>query len=413
MTSRERVLAAFDHRETDRIPLDFGGHRSSGISASLYGKLKEALGIHTGDIYVYDVVQELAIVEEPVLDALGVDTVEMGRGFLLDDNEWKAWVLPCGTPCKIPAFINLQDRGGDTFLVSEDGIDLAILKRGSRFFRQTHHPYEHREFETNRYDDLQEIFGRTMWTGAPSVGTHIDYTTEEGFKKLRDGARELRRKTERAIIGIFGGNMFEIPQFLYGLDKYLLYMGLYPQACIRLSEALYTMYSRNLETWLDAVGDYIDVIVFADDMGSQMGPQMSTEMYRQYFKPYHQRLWRRAREKAHVRTLLHSCGGIESLLEDLIDAGLESSNPIQINCRGMDPVSLKEKYGSRFTFWGGGCDTGEVLPLRSPRDVKEHTRRQIDVFRPGGGFVFQQVHNIMPEVPVENVLALFEAVRDS
>ncbi len=411
MKSRERVLAAFDHRETDRIPFDFGGHRSSGISASLYGRLKEALGIHSGGIYVYDLVQQLAIVEEAVLDALGVDTVEMGRGFLLEDKDWKTWVLPDGTPCKIPAFINLESRQGDTYIVSDKGIDLAVLKRDSRFFKQIYFPYEQRDFESNTYDDLADIFGDTMWTGAPSVGTHLDCNASKGFKELRDGARKLRAKTDRAIIGIFGGNMFEIPQFLYGIDKYLLYMGLYPEACLRLSETLYAMYAKNLETWLDAVGDCIDIIVFADDMGTQTGPQMSTEMYRRYYKPYHSRLWRRAREKSGVRTLLHSCGGIEPLLDDLIDAGLDSSNPVQINCRGMDPVHLKQQYGNRFTFWGGGCDTGEVLPHSTPREVKEHTRRQIETFRTGGGFIFQQVHNIMPDVPLENVLAMFDVVR--
>ncbi len=413
MTSRERIRAAFQHQETDRVPLDFGGHRSSGIAASLYPSLKKALGIRSGNTYVYDIVQQLAIVEEPVLDALGVDTIELGRAFLLDDKSWKDWTLPAGTPCKIPGFINLERRGENTFIVSQKGIDLAVLAPGSLFFRQIYHPYGECDFEKNTYADLEELFAETMWTGAPSVGTHIDYTTSQGYSELRAGARRLREKSQRAIVGIFGGNMFEIPQFLYGIDKYLLYMGLYPADCERLSSVLYQRYSKRLETWLEAVGEYIDIVVFADDLGSQTGPFMSPQMYRQYFKPWHARLWKRAKEKAGVHTMLHSCGGYEPLLEDLIDAGLDCSNPVQINSRGMEPANLKAKYGKRFTFWGGGCDTGVVLPHHTPKQVQEHTRKQVAIWRQSGGFVFQQVHNIMPEVPIENVLAMFEAARNA
>ncbi len=411
MTSRERIRAAFQHQETDRVPLDFGGHRSSGIAASLYPSLKKALGISSGGTYVYDVVQQLAIVEEPVLDALGADTIELGRGFLLEDSAWKDWTLPDGTPCKIPGYIDLQRREEGTFIVSPRGTDLAVLAPGSRFFKQIYHPYGELDFEQNSYSDLEEVFPETMWTGAPSVGTHIDYTTPQGFNELREGARRLRERTERAIIGIFGGNMFEIPQFLYGIDKYLLYMGLYPAACERFSEVLYRRYAQRLETWLEAVGEYIDIAVFADDLGSQTGPFMSPHMYRQYYKPWHAKQWKRARQKAGVRIMLHSCGGIEPLLEDLIEAGLDCSNPVQINSRGMEPAKLKARYGERFTFWGGGCDTGVVLPQHSPQQVREHTRRQVEIWRRGGGFVFQQVHNIMPEVPIQNVLAMFETVR--
>ncbi len=413
MTSRERVLAAFQHQETDRVPLDFGGHRSSGIAASLYPSLKKALGISTGATYVYDIVQQLAIVEEPVLDALGVDTIELGRGFLLDDKSWKNWTLPDGTACKIPGYINLQRRGESTYIVSPKGVDLAVLAPDSRFFKQIYDPYAERDFEKNTYADLEEVFPETMWTGAPSVGTHIDYTTPQGFKELREGARLLRERSQRAIIGIFGGNMFEVPQFLYGIDKYLLYMGLYPAACERLSAILYQRHSKNLEIWLDAVGEFVDIAVFADDLGSQTGPFMSPQMYRQYYKPWHAKQWKRAKQKAKVRTMLHSCGGYEPLLKDLIDAGLDCSNPVQINSRGMEPANLKAKYGKRFTFWGGGCDTGVVLPRHSPEQVREHTRKQISIWRQGGGFVFQQVHNIMPEVPIENVLAMFEAVQEA
>ena len=130
MTSRERVLCALNHQQPDRVPIDFGGHRSSGIAAIAYAKLKKALGITSGDIYIYDMAQQLAIVETEVLDAVGSDVVELGRGFMLDDSEWKDWELPDGTPCKIPGFINIEKRGSDSYLLSDDGIDLAIQREG-------------------------------------------------------------------------------------------------------------------------------------------------------------------------------------------------------------------------------------------------------------------------------------------
>jgi uroporphyrinogen decarboxylase len=135
-------------------------------------------------------------------------------------------------------------------------------------------------------------------------------------------------------------------------------------------------------------------------------------MYRDYYKPWHTKIWRRVKDLApHVNIHLHCCGGFESVLDDLIEAGLESSNPIQITCRGMEPQHLKSTFGDRFTFWGGGCDTRLVLPKGSPEEVKNNVRELVKIWSPGGGFVFQQVHNILADVPPENILAMFEAVR--
>ena len=410
MNSRECVLAAINHRQPDRVPVDFGGHRSSGIAAIAYAKLKKALGITGGDIYVYDIIQQLAIVEPPVLDVVGADVVEMGRGFMLNDNDWKPWVLPDGTPCKIPAYVNMEKRGDDSYLVSGDGVDLAIQTKGCLYFEQIHWPLANRPIETDDFSDLAGVFKHGMWS-VPTPGSHIPLTPA-GLKSLAAGAKALRDSTDRAIIGLFGGNLFEIPEWLYGMEKYLTYMVLYPEACIRLSEKLCQIHLSNLEKWLSVVGPYIDIISFGDDLGGQNGPLLSTAMYRRYYKPYHKKLWHRAKELApHIKIHLHSCGGIEPLLEDLIDAGLEMVNPVQITCRGMDARSLKTKYGSRFTFWGGGCDTRYILPRATPQEVTKHVKEQIAILNPGGGFVFQQVHNIMADVPVENILAMFEAIH--
>lgn len=411
MNSRERVLAAINHQEPDRVPIDFGGHRSSGIAAIAYAKLKKALGITSGDIYVYDMIQQLAIVEPPVLDAIGADVVELGRGFMLDDKEWKPWVLPDGTSCKIPGYINIEKRGEDSYLISGDGLDLAIQKKGCLYFEQIHWPLADRPIEDDDFSDLQEVFKHSVWTDVTSPGSHIPLT-KVGLESLTAGAKALRESTERAIVGLFGGSMFEIPQFLYRMDNYLTYMALYPEACIRLSEKLCELHLSNLEKWLGAVAPYIDIILFGDDLGGQNGPLISPTMYRRYYKPYHKKLWLRVKELApHIKIQLHTCGGIEPLLEDLIDAGLEIANPVQTTCRGMNADNLKAKYGQRFTFWGGGCDTQHLLPQATPKEIAKHVKEQVTILSPGGGFVFQQIHNILANVSPERITAMFDAVH--
>lgn len=409
MNSRERVMAAINHQQPDRPAIDFGGHRSSGIMAVTYAKLKEALGIKTGHVYVYDMIQQLAIVEPEVLDALNVDTVELGRAFMLEEGDWQDWILPDGTPCKIPGFIKIENVDGDQYLLAEDGTRLGVQVKDGFFFEQCHYPMGDRDFENDPFDDIAEQFAYTQWTGIAAPGNHFPLD-EAGLARLAAGAKRLRESTDRAIIGLFGGNLFEIPQYLIGMEKYLLYLGLYPEAIKRFSEKLTDLHLENLEKWLGAVGPYIDIVLFGDDLGTQTGPFMSTAMYQEYFKPYHSKLWHRAKEIADVKVQLHCCGGVEPLLDDLIDAGLDAINPVQISCAGMDSQVLKDKYSQRLCLWGGGCDTREVLPLGQPAEVAEHVKGQLNVLNPGGGFIFQQVHNILAGVPVENILAMFDAV---
>ena len=143
----------------------------------------------------------------------------------------------------------------------------------------------------------------------------------------------------------------------------------------------------------------------------QTGPQMSPAMYREFFKPRHSLLWHRAKQLANVKVMLHSCGGIRELIPDLIEAGLDAVNPVQISCRGMDAKGLKADFGKDLVFWGGGCDTQTVLPRGTPEEVRRHVRQQVEILSPGGGFVFQQVHNVMANVPPDNIVAMLEAIR--
>jgi uroporphyrinogen decarboxylase len=410
MNSRQRVRTALDFKNPDKIPIDFGGHRSSGISAMAYARLKKALGITTGDVYVYDMMQQLAIIEDPVLDALEVDTIELGRAFYLQQNDWKEWALPDGTPCQIPAAANIEKRSEDWYLLAPDGTPVGVQKPGCDFFEQIYYPLQESDFEHSDFSEIGAASARSMRAAAPVPGSHLR-TDEAGLAELTAGAQRLRAATDRAIQASFGGKLIEGPQALYGMENYLVYTALYPEATLRLSETLCDSYCASLRKWLPPLAPYIDIIGFGDDLGSNHGPLISPDKYRLYYKPFHARMWHLVKELApDVRILLHCCGGIEPLLEDLIEAGLDAVNPVQISARGMQLDALKSKYGGRITFWGGGCDTQTILPHGTPDQVRAHVRGQLEIMQGNGGFVFQQVHNIIGRVPVENILAMFETV---
>lgn len=401
MNSRERVLAALVHRETDRTAVDFSGHRSSGIAAIAYPKLRKYLGLSDRPIRVYDVIQQLAIVDDDVLDRYGVDTIEMGRGFALDEKSWSPWTLPDGTECFVPAWTGLEREEGRWVIRSQSGRVLAHMPDGTLYFEQTYFPFL-------KEDDLNavgEILGECMWTAVASPPGPVDKQT------LSEGAKQLRTKTDRAIIGLFGGNLFEIGQFLYRNDRFMMMLASEPQHAHRFLDKLVEIHLTNLERFLDAVGKHIDVILFGDDLGMQTGAMISPQMYREFFKARHKLLWNKAKELADVKVMLHCCGGVRELLRDLVEAGLDAINPVQISCSGMDASELKVEFGRELTFWGGGCDTRDVLPNGTPEQVAEHVKNQVKILRKDGGFVFQQVHNILANVAAENITAMFDAVN--
>jgi len=389
MTSRERVLRAVNHLEPDRVPIDLGGHRSSGIMAIAYHRLKQHLGIESGDIYVYDFVQQLAIVEPEVLDRFGVDVVELGRGFALAPEDWRDWVLPDGTPCKIPSFIEPVRVDGDWYVYHPDGTLIAIQKRGSLYFEQTCWPLADSSSESR--SDLEAAFSKVSWGALGTPPSPIGYDAED-LARLEAGARAFRASTDRAIVGLFGGNLLENSQFLYGMANFLAMMASEPGRVHRLLDQLVEMHLENLERYLDAVGPYIDIILFGDDLGMQTGPQISPRMYLEYLHPRYKTMWTRAKELADVKVMLHSCGGLYPLLGYLIEAGLDIIQPVQTTARGMDIQRLKREFGS---------------DLWVARDV----RRRVEILSPGGGFVFQQIHNVMADVPPENIVAMLDAVR--
>ena len=407
MNSRERVFTSLNHRDPDTVPIDLSGHRSSGITAIAYARLRRFLDLPEKAIRVYDPIQQLAIVDDDVLDRFGVDTIELGRAFALDDSDWADWVLPDGTPCKMPAWAAPELEGETWVLRSTTGRVIAIMPPGALYFEQAHYPY----FERDDVEDIPGAMRECMWCaiGSPP-GPRAD--GPEGLGHLKSGARRLRASTDRAIIGLFGGNTLEMGQFFWRNDGFLMLLAENPIRAHAFLDTLLEVHLANLDRFLGAVGDNIDVILFGDDLGAQQGPQISPDMYREYFKPLHQAMWTRAKQLANVKVMLHCCGGVRDLLPDLIDAGLDAINPVQVSCSGMGAEALKRDFGRDITFWGGGCDTQHILPLGTPDEVRRHVREQVRALNPGGGFVFQQVHNILPNVPAENIVAMFDAIRD-
>jgi uroporphyrinogen decarboxylase len=291
---------------------------------------------------------------------------------------------------------------------------------GTLYFEQTHYPFAESD---ERAGGLARAFADSMWTSpllSCPPGPLAD--GEAGLRVLREGAARLRGETDRAIVGLFGGSLFETGQFLYRSDNFFLLLAGEPAKAERFLDMVVESHLSNLERFLGAVGDSIDIVLFGDDLGMQTGPQISPAMYSRFFKPRHSLMWKRAKElgpagrggdpkRPALRVMLHCCGGIRELLPDLIHAGADAINPVQITCGGMEPAGLKRDFGRDIVFWGGGCDTRMVLPGGTPQEVHDHVRRQVEIFSRDGGFVFQQVHNILANVPPKNIEAMFDAVR--
>jgi len=409
MTSRERVLAAIEHCQPDQVPIDLGSNPSSGISAMAYNKLKAALGFTGGHTRVYDVVQQLAQPEDAMLGAFGVDVLDIGRAFNTSDDDWYDITLSDGSAAQYPKWFRPILREDGAREVERDGLTIARQPCQGAFFDQTHFPYL--DGYPSDYENLPSAMRTVLWQAlAHSPWDHVADATF--WDDLRAKALHLRATTDKALMIVCGCNLFEWGTFLRRMDNFLMDILCEPDEVERLLETLTELHLRGLEKVCRAVGDVADILRFGDDLGMISGPLMSPECYRRLFKRYHARLNAYVHAHSGMKTFLHSCGSIYRLLPDLIDAGYDIINPVQTNCAEMDPTALKREFGADITFWGGGCDTASVLNKGTPEDVRRHVLERCAIFAPGGGFVFNTVHNILPEVPPQNVLAMFEAVRE-
>ena len=411
MTSRERVLSSINHKQPDYVPLDLGGTPSSGISAIAYNNLKKELGITHGHTRIFDVVQQVAQPEMEILDKFGVDVIDIGRVFNEKDKDWYDIELADGSIGQYPVWFRpVKQENGDYLVFDKEGTMIAKMPVGATFFDQTYFPYV--EDYPDDWSDLDHQMGKVLWSAL--VHSPWDHAGDKDFyKTLRERTLALRSQTDRALMITCGCNLFEWGTFLRRMDNFLMDTYADPENVEALVEQLMIRHMETLKNVCESVGDIVDILRFGDDLGMDTGMFMSREKYQTLFKPYHTQLNEYVHRHSNMKTFLHSCGSIYPIMGDLIDAGYDVINPVQTTAYQMDPATLKREFGKDITFWGGGCNTRSVLNRSTPDVVYDYTRRMIDIFAPDGGFVFNQEHNIMPDVPAENLLAMYRAVADS
>lgn len=394
MNHRERVMAAVRHETPDRLPVDLGGMRSTGIMALSYADLKDHLGITEGDTYIFDTMQQLAYVEEPIRERFGCDVLILDAGLIAG---WKPYTMSDGRQAQISAdFLTEADGEGGEYALDETGRRVMHRPASSFYFDGIYNPLENVSTIEELADYNPEPFSDELLTA------------------LQAEAKRLHEETDYAVLGTFGGAFLEGGQGLRGWMNFMMDLAGNKPFAEHLLDRMLEHYLTNVELYLDAVGDYINLIQMGGDLGSQAGPQIRPEQYYELIQPRQAALWGRIHElKPDVAVFLHCCGGIIDLIPGIIDAGCDVLNPVQTNAVGMDPVTLKEKFGKDVCFWGGGCDTQKVLPFGTPEEVYADTKRNIEIFKPDSGFVFCQIHNIQAQVPPENILAMYEAVKDN
>jgi uroporphyrinogen decarboxylase len=410
MNSRERILAAINHKQPDRIPVDLGATPSSGISVIAYQNLINYLGLGYLKNHVYDVIQEVTQPEIELLDLFKVDVLDIGRFFNSSENYWHKLELMKGYPAFYPKWFNpVKQPDGSWLGAGQSGEYIGKMPFEATFFDQLIFPYVN-SYPDN-FNNISQDMSRVIWGGFGFPP--YDRMNEKDFwKMLRETIIEERSKTDKALLIGVGCNLFEWGTFLRRIDNFLMDLYMEPENVHRLLEKLLEMHMDFLSKICTAIGDVVDIIKFGDDLGTNTGPFMPCEIYNEFFKPRHKVMCDYIKANSSAHTMLHCCGGIYELIPGLIEAGFEIINPVQINAFGMEPDRLKKEFGSEITFWGGGCNTQSILNSATPQQVKDHVRHNLEIFSPGGGYVFNTVHNILPDVPPENIMAMFEAVAE-
>jgi uroporphyrinogen decarboxylase len=411
MTSRACVLAAIHHKQPDRVPVDLGATPSSGISAIAYSNLLKHLGRTDLPVLVYDVVQQLAQPDLSILDQFGVDVLDIGRTFNDQPSDWIPTTLANGAPAFYPKWYKPTKLADNSFVTYDDD-GKRILSRmpvGATFFDQTYFPYVDGYPES--YEGLDAEMHRIMW--ARDAHSPWDHAGEDDFWiQLRQKTLKLRQSTDKALLVVCGCNLFEWGTFLRKMDNFLMDLLCDQENVEKLLDQLIIRHLATLEKVCKAVGDIVDIIRFGDDLGMSSGPFMDLETYQKLFAPRHKMLCDYVKANSSMHTFIHSCGSISLFMSDMIEAGIEVFNPVQTNAYQMSPDYLKKTFGQKCTFWGGGIETVGTLNNGTPDQIRKQVLERMKIFSKGGGFVFNTVHNILPDVPPENIVAMYEAVKE-
>lgn len=399
MTSRERIIAAVNHQPVDKLPIDFGGMRSTGISITAYDQLKKYLNITGGIPKLYDVYQQLAEPETELVDRLGGDVLQVHRlypSFGLSIKEWRKEILPQGVECLVPMdYHPIKNKDGSYHITDKNQTVIARMPSNGLYFDSTLTPYSFIE----NLSDLDAV--------------HFEGISEEELDFIENQAKYLFENTDKAILFAFGGNILEAGENLLGFEKCMEFLLTEPEIMHALFQKMTDSYLSDLKKIMPRISGYINIIQFGDDLGTQASSIVSPSCYCEMIKPYHEIQYRFIHENYNnVKVFLHSCGAIYNLIPHLIDAGVDILNPVQISAKGMDPYKLKEEFGKNLVFWGGGANMQETVLTGSPDDIKKEVRELITIFSKDSGFVFNQVHNIQANVSPEKIMAIYDTALE-
>jgi uroporphyrinogen decarboxylase len=375
MTPRQRLLRALNHDIPDRVPIDLGGNQT-GIHKNAYRKLARHLGIADG-VEIMDAVQQLARPSERLLERLHVDTRYVAAG---PASNWKGGIVKA-------------ERGGRVWhdLTDEFGVRWSMPDDEPLYMDITLHPLAQatvrdiREYPWPKGDDPSRFAG------------------------LRERALRLRKDTPYAIVSGISGVIYETGWYLRGLERWFLDLVVDPEFCEAMLDQTLKYWLDWFRLFLDEAGDIVDVIMIGDDLAGQHGPLFNPAIYRRLVKPRQRRLVEYIRSRTRAKIWYHTCGSCAAFIPDLLENGIHILNPVQTSASRMEPVDLKNRFGRDLVFWGGGCDSQRILPRGTRAEVAEEVRRNLDAFKPGGGYVFSGIHNIQGEVPPENIEVLFDA----
>lgn len=418
MNSRRRVEAALNHQEPDYVPLDLGASAVTGMHVSSVYRLRQALKLDPPGtpVKVVEPYQMLGEIAPDLIDALRIDVVGLGSTktmFGFENNQWRPWSLSDGTPVLVPAAFNTEPEPNGDILMYPEGDRSAPpsgrMPKGGFYFDTIVRQQPIDDEKLNVEDNLQE-FG-------PISDAELAHFASE--------ADRLARETGKAILANFGGTAFGdialVPAPFLKYPKGIRDVAEWYMSTVSRFDYVYELFQRqcdialaNLAKIYDAVGDRVTaVFITGTDFGTQTGPFIGPPAYRKLYQPFHRRVNDWVHEHTPWKTFIHSCGSVVALLPDIVEAGFDILNPVQCSAAGMDPQTLKDRFGAKLTFWGGGIDTQKTLPFGTPEEVRREVRQRIEIFGRDGGFVFNTVHNVQAQTPVENLVALYEAVREA
>ncbi len=368
MNSRERVLAALNHQVPDRVPIDFGSFPgATSLNVRAYQNLLSYLGIRR-DVRIGALIMFTAEIDEDILERFHVDTKTVTPSRPLTDYDYP-----------------------ETFLDRPWGV--KWLRSTDYTYAPVEGPFQ--KIESPTLDDLKSF----KWPGPAEV---------EDFSQWREKGKRLRGESDKALVARVPPGIFTIAQFMRGFEGWMMDLILNRTFSDALHEKIADIWIRTVEGVAEALGDNVDVIMFGDDFGLQNQPIVSPKMFREQMKPLMVRMIRAVKARTKAKIALHTCGSVFAYLDDFVDIGIDVLNPLQSNAKDMEAAKIKEKVGRRLALWGG-IDTHRVLPWGNPEDVRREVKQKIAVLGEGGGYLLSADHNILTDVPPQNLITLFEA----